>query len=120
MKFKEGRLAKIQAAQKALEQREEPLNPGTVSDDSKQISFADTEARLMGKQGSLAYAYNAQISVDAVWQIIVGQHISQNANDKQEVEPALHALQDTTERLPDQVSADNGYWSGGNLLAFDQ
>ncbi len=74
----------------------------------------------MGKQGSFAYAYNAQISVDAVWQIIVGQHISQNANDKQEVEPALHALQDTTERLPDQVSADNGYWSGGNLLAFDQ
>jgi hypothetical protein len=68
----------------------------------------------MGKKGSFDYAYNVQISVDADLQIIVGQHISQNANDKQEVEPALQALQDTTERLPDQVSADNGYWSGGN------
>jgi len=74
----------------------------------------------MGKKGSFDYAYNAQISVDADLQIIVGQHISQNANDKQEVEPALQALQETTGRLPDQVSADNGYWSGGNLQAFDQ
>jgi len=111
LKFKEGRLAKIQAAKKALEQREEQLNPGKAIDDTKPISFADTEARIMGKKGSFAYAYNAQISVDADLQIIVGQHISQNANDKQEVEPALQALQDTTERLPDQVSADNGYWS---------
>jgi len=45
----------------------------------------------MGKKGSFAYAYNARISVDADLQIIVGQHISQNANDKQEVEPALQS-----------------------------
>ena len=48
----------------------------------------------MGKKGSsFDYAYNAQISVDADLQIIVAQHISQNANDQQEVEPALEALQ---------------------------
>jgi hypothetical protein len=119
-KFKEGRLAKIQAAKQALEQREEKINPGKAIDDKKQISFADTEARIMGKSGSFDYAYNAQISVDADLQIIVGQHISQNANDKQEVEPALQALKDTTGRLPDKASADNGYWSGGNLQAFEQ
>jgi len=34
----------------------------------------------MGKKGSsFDYAYNAQISVDADLQIIVAQHISQNA-----------------------------------------
>ena len=120
LKFKEGRLATIRAAKQALEQREEALNPGKVIDDKKQISFADTEARIMGKNGGFDYAYNAQISVDADLQIIVGQHISLNANDKQEVEPALQALQDTTGRLPNQISADNGYWSGGNLQAFDQ
>jgi hypothetical protein len=119
LKFKQGRLAKIKAAKQALEQREEQLNPGKAIDAKKQISFTDTEARIMGKKGSFDYAYNAQISVDADLQIIVAQHISQNANDKQEVEPALQALQDTTERLPDQISADNGYWSGGNLQAFD-
>jgi transposase len=121
LKFKQDRLAKIKAAKKALEQREEQLNPDKAIDDKKQISFADTEARIMGKKGgSFDYAYNAQISVDADLQIIVGQHISQSANDKQEVEPALKALQDTVGRLPDQLSADNGYWSGDNLQALEQ
>ena len=121
LKFKHARLAKIKAAKQALEQREEQLHPGRDIDDKKQISFADTEARIMGKKGgSFDYAYNAQISVDADLQIIVGQHISQSANDKQEVEPALKALQDTAGRLPDQLSVDNGYWSGDNLQALEQ
>jgi hypothetical protein len=89
LRFKQDRLAKIKAAKQALEQREEQINPGKVIEDKKQISFADTEARIMGKKGSFDYAYNAQISVDADLQIIVGLHISQNANDKQELEPAL-------------------------------
>jgi transposase len=120
LQFKQDRLAKIKAAKQALEQREAQLNPGKAIDEKKQISFADTEACIMGKQGRFEYAYNGQISVDADFQIIVGQHISQNANDKQEVEPALQALQDTAGRGPDQVSADNGYWSGANLQAFDE
>jgi transposase len=101
LKFKNGRLAKIKAAKQALEQREQQLNPGKAIENKKQISFADTDARIMGKKGSFDYAYNAQISVDADLQIIVAQDISQNANDKQELEPALKALQDTAGRLPD-------------------
>ena len=120
LKHKQHRLAQIKAAKQALEQREEQLNPGQPIDDKKQISFADTEARIMGKKGNFDYAYNAQISVDADLQIIVGQHISQNANDKQEVELALKALQDNAGLLPDQLSADNGYWSGDNLQALKQ
>jgi transposase len=120
LKFKEGRLAKIRAAKQALEQREQQLSPGKAIDDKKQISFADTEARIMGKNGSFDYAYNAQISVDADLQIIVAQHVSQNANDKQEVAPALRALQETTDQLPEKLSADNGYWSGDNLQALEQ
>lgn len=120
LQFKQSRLAKIQAAKQALEAREAELNPGKAIDDSKQISFADTEARIMGKNGQFEYAYNGQISVDADHQIIVAQHISQHANDKQEVESALHALQDTTDHLPDRMSLDNGYFSGNNLQAFEQ
>ena len=120
LKFKQERLAKIKTTKQALEQREEQLNPGKAIDDKKQISFADTEARIMGKKGSFDYAYNAKISVDADLQIIVGLHISQNANDKQELEPALKALQDTTRQLPDQLSADNGYFSGDNIQALEQ
>jgi len=89
LKHKEGRLEKIKEAKAALEKREEALNPGETIEDKKQISFADTDARIMGKKGDYDYSYNGQISVDADNQIIVGQHISQQANDAQEVKPAL-------------------------------
>jgi len=109
LEFKQDRLAKIKAAKQAIEEREEQLNPGKAIDDKKQISFADTDARIMGKNGSFDYAYNAQISVDADLQIIVAQHVSQNANDKQEIEPALLALQASTDQLLEKLSGDRFY-----------
>ena len=119
LKFKEGRLARIKEAKEALEKREQILNPDKEIEDKKQISFADTDARIMGKNGNFDYQYNGQISVDEDHQIIVGQHLSQNANDKNEVIPALQSIQDAAGRLPDKMSADNGYMSGGNLEAFE-
>lgn len=115
LKFKEERLAKVKAAQEALEQREEKLNPGMPIEGKKQISFADTDSRIMGKNGNFDYQYNGQISVDEDNQIIVGQHLSQNANDKKEVDPAIEA----TDALPSKFSADNGYMSGDNLEALE-
>lgn len=119
LQFKQDRLAKISAAKQALEAREAQLNPGKAIEDGKQISFADTEARIMGKNGAFEYSYNGQISVDAEHQIIVGQHISQHANDKQDVEPALQALQESAGQLPEKISADNGYFSANNLQALE-
>jgi len=116
LKFKENRLKKIKRAKKALEKREAELNPNTKIDDKKQISFADLDARIMGKKGgNFSYDYNPQISVDSDHQIIVGQHVSQKANDKQEVGPALESIKQTTEKLPEKMSLDNGYMSGDNL-----
>ena len=118
LKIKEKRLAKIKEAKEALENREKELNLGKEIDDKKQISFADKEARIMGKKGDFDYSYNGQISVDEDNQIIVGQHLTQKANDKQEVEPALEEIKETTGNLPDKMSLDNGYMSGDNLEAF--
>jgi transposase len=119
LKIKEKRLAKIKEAKDALEKREQALKPGKKIDDKKQMSFADKEARIMGKEGNFDYSYNGQISVDEDNQIIVGQHLSQNANDKREVEPALKNIGETTGDLPDEMSLDNGYMSGHNLESFD-
>lgn len=118
--FKQQRLATIQSAKAALEAREAVLNPGQEIDDKKQISFADKEARIMGKKGDFDYRYNGQISVDSDHQIIVGQHLSSHSNDKQEVIPALDALKDSTGRLPEKMSLDNGYYSGDNLEALEK
>ncbi len=43
-------MAQIQAAKEALEKREAAINPGKEIDGKKQISFADKEARIMGKR----------------------------------------------------------------------
>ena len=115
LKFKTERLANIQQAKEALEKREEALNSGKPIDDKKQISFADKDARIMGKKGAYSYDYNPQISVDEDHQIIIGQHVSQNANDKKELKPALESIKETTGQLPDKLSMDNGYLSGNNL-----
>ena len=115
LKFKQDRLTKIQEAKEALERREEELNPGKPIEDKKQISFADKDARIMGKKGQFDYQYNPQISVDEDNQMIIGQHVSQNANDKKELEPELEAIKKTTGQLPDKLSMDNGYLSGDNL-----
>ena len=120
LQFKEKRLAQIKAAKEAIETREEALHPGKPIEDKKQISFADKDARIMGKNGRFDYSYNGQISVDSDTQIIVGQHLSQNANDKQELKPALKQIKETTGKLPGKLSADNGYMSGDNLEAMDE
>ena len=118
LKHKEGRLSQIQAAKEALEKREQTLNPEKEVEDKKQISFADTDARIMGKNGNFDYQYNGQICVDKDNQIIVAQHLSQNANDKKEIDSAIKNIQETTGTLPAKLSADNGYMSGDNLEAL--
>ncbi len=120
LKHKAGRLKKIKEAKAALEKREEALNSGKDIEDKKQISFADTDARIMGKKGDFGYRYNGQISVDRDNQIIVGQHVSQQANDTQEVKPALENITDAAGKLPERMSLDNGYMTGDNLEALDE
>lgn len=119
LQYKQQRLETIRSAKKALEKREAELNPGAQIEDKKQVSFADHDARIMGKKGNFDYAYNPQISVDSDHQIIVGQHVSQQANDQQEVEEALAQLEATCGTLPDKMSLDNGYSSGANLQSLE-
>ena len=115
LRDKQQRLQKIRETKQSLEAREAKLRPGQKIEDKKQISFADPEARIMKQKGDFEYAYNAQISVDGKSQVIVGQHVSQQANDAQEVAPALDEVEETSGRLPKKLSLDNGYYSGKNL-----
>ena len=62
-------------------------------------------------------AYNAQAAVDVDSMLIVASHISQNPNDKQEIEPALMEVA----KLPGEAAevgailADTGYFSATNV-----
>jgi len=62
-------------------------------------------------------AYNAQAAVDIDSHLIVENHLTQQPNDKQEVEPAQDRLTGMEGRLgkPDSLLADAGYFSEDNV-----
>jgi len=119
LKHKQSRIKKVKKAKAALEAREETLHPGKPIDDKKQISFADEDANIMKSKEGFGYHYNPQISVDADNQMIIGEHVSQKANDKQELKPALDEIKAATGTLPKKASMDNGYFSGDNLETIE-
>ena len=65
LKVKEKRLAKIKRVKKELEDREKKINPDKAIEDSSQISYADSQAKIMKTKGNFNYCYNGQISVDS-------------------------------------------------------
>jgi len=118
LKIKEKRLEKIKKIKKELEKREQKENPKEKIDPKKQISYADTDAKMMKSRGSFEYCYNGQISVDSKNQIIVGQHLTRNANDKAELAKALTEIESNTDKLPDKASLDSGYRTSDNILTL--
>ena len=71
--------------------------------------------------GGFEQAYNAQASVDMKTMLIVGNHVSQHPNDKQEVEPALEQLDQLPENLGkvEKAALDSGFFSEDNTKCFE-
>jgi len=90
--------------------------PGPRPDD--QVNFTDGDSRIMPVSGGgFEQAYNAQATVTMGTLLIVGTHVTQNPNDKQEMEPAVAELAKLPERLGaiERMAADNGYGSAHNV-----
>ena len=70
--------------------------PEAPSDEPKatdQVNFTDEESRIMPLSGGgFEQAYNAQATVDMDSRLIITNHVTQNTNDKREVEPMLREL----------------------------
>src|SRR5207237_107518 len=68
-----------------------------VPDEKAQRNFTDSESRIMpdgAHKGSFVQAYNAQIAVDSEAQIIVAAEITQDCNDKQQLEPMFGQIKE--------------------------
>jgi hypothetical protein len=59
--------------------------------------------------------YNTQVAVEPLFQLVVGQTVTQAANDKQQVVPLIEAIEEQAGQRPKEVLADNGYCSEENL-----
>jgi transposase len=119
---REERLQRIRQAKRALEKRirEEAAakgdDPASRKPEAKaQYNFTDPESRILKGADGFVQGYNAQIAVESETQLIVGQTITQAANDKQQLLPMIDHVEQQAGQRPEEVVADNGYASEENL-----
>jgi len=131
---REERLRRIRAAKRALEERarqeaaaeageasgaeEEKEGPENkaVPKDADQYNFTDAESRIMKGADGFVQAYNAQIAVEPVLQLIVGQSLTQAGNDKKQLLPMIRVVEQQSGQKPPQVLADSGYTSETSMV----
>lgn len=97
----------------------EPKAPETGPQAKDQINLTDEESRIMPSANGFIQGYNAQAAVDVDSMLVVATTLTQQTNDKQQVEPMLSelkALQDSLGK-PETLLADNGYFSNNNIQA---
>ena len=123
---RETRIKKIQEAKRAVEQRARDKAAAEGADpkqarpkDKDQYNFTDPQSRIMKGADGFVQAYNAQAAVEPKLQLIVGQTVTQAANDKEQLIPMLATMEEQSGQRPDDVLADSGYCSEKNLEALD-
>ena len=90
----------------------EPQPPCPTPEAKDQYNFTDPESRIM-KAGSgqhFEQAYNAQASVEVDSRLIVGQSVSEQVNDKQQLVPAVETMRRNVGSVG-TVLVDTGYYS---------
>ena len=104
---------------KPVQHRKEPdPTPGEKS----QKNFTDPDSRIMKDGASHAFeqGYNAQAAVDGQAQVIVAADVTQQANDKQQVEPMVLQMKGNLGgAVPEALTADAGYFSEANVTFLD-
>ena len=146
LRFKQNRLRKIKEAMKSLDanskakadvKREEirlkeqalekegrkrkgkkPKDPSDKPEPKAQYNFTDPESRIMkdGASKSFEQAYNCQAAVDEESQIIIATKVTQQANDKRQLELLVEEIKKNTDgETPEKLSADSGYFSEFNV-----
>lgn len=117
----QGKLDKREAQEKATGKKRggkppKPPQPGPRPDD--QVNLTDEDSRIMKVAGGgFEQCYNAQAVVDTESMLILAAQVTQEVNDKQQVEPMVAKLQSLPEGLnrPEQLLADTGYFSEKNV-----
>ncbi len=119
----EAKLREREAKEKARGRKlggRKPKPPTPGPRDKDQYNFTDPDSAIMKNSNNQGFDqhYNAQAAVEHSSILIVGNHLSDHPNDKQEAVPTLEAI--ATEQIgqPDAAALDNGYFSQTNIEAF--
>ena len=74
---------------------------------------------MMKTEGSLQYCYNAQLATSEDG-LIVANELTEKANDYEQLEPMVEAIETNTSQRAGILLADNGYLSESNLKALER
>jgi len=89
--------------------------PEAKPETKAQYNFTDPESRILKGSDGFVQGYNSQVAVEPLYQLVVGQTVTQDANDKQQVVPLIEAIEEQAGQKPEEVLADSGYCSEENL-----
>ncbi len=82
---------------------------------ASKVSITDPKCRFMRLKG-FEFCYNAQISIDSETGIIVARDVVNENVDYHQLIPQLEQVKVNAGRYPAEISAENGYYSGRNLM----
>jgi hypothetical protein len=111
---RESRLGRIREAKKALEEharaeaeknaeagrKSQPLETAQP-EEKDQYNFTDPESRITLGADGFVQAYNAQIAVEADFQLIAGQAVTQAANDKEQLPAMVEMIEQQAGQSPE-------------------
>jgi transposase len=96
--------------------------PDAKPDEKAQKNFTDPDSRIMkdGATKSFEQSYNGQAAVDGHSQVIVAADVTQQANDKRQVQPMVSQMKENLGgAVPEALTADCGYFSEDNVDFLD-
>ena len=86
-----------------------------------EMNITDPDSRVMKTQSNgWIQGYNGQAAVDCEYQIVVGQGVTNEQNDRNQLKPMIEAVKQQSGRKPKQLLADAGYVSFRNLELEDE
>ena len=95
-----------------------PQPPQQGPRDQDQYNFTDPESSIMKVRGGFEQSYNAQAAVEVGTMLIVGEHVTHQANDKQQLVPTLAAISPVIRQVS-HVLVDSGYYSENSTLTVE-
>ena len=109
----EAKLAAREAKQKQSGRKsggKKPKPPQEGPRPKDQYNFTDPESRIMKDGGGFEQCFNAQAAVEVETMLVVGQHVCNAPNDKQQLEPTMDCISPAVGKVSKGL-ADSGYYS---------
>lgn len=101
-------------------QRRKKKGKEDLPHEKDQYNFTDPESSIMKTRGTFEQCYNAQAAVDSESQVIVAQTVTNAPHDLEQLTGLIEDIETTLGELPNEASADAGYFTEENLEFLEQ